>query len=184
MKRRRLVAMLLTLGILGCVPALHAQPQTTEEKIKSAMSAGPPAIAKDATILDDVDVAKAKVLKPGTNGWTCPPDDPGTLGNDPQCLDKNGLAWWTALMAHTAPQLTAPGIDYMLQGGSDASNTDPFASQPPAGQQWVNSPAHVMFIPGPGQILDPTNFSTDPTSGGPWIMFPGTPYAHLMVPMK
>jgi hypothetical protein len=37
-------------------------------------------------------------------------------------------------MAQTEPKLSAP--DYMLQGGSDASNTDPFANQPPAGQQW------------------------------------------------
>jgi hypothetical protein len=42
----------------------------------------------------------------------------------------------------------------MLQDGSDTSNTDPFASQLAAGQQWINSPPHVMFIPGPGQILE------------------------------
>lgn len=168
----------------GFAQTLLAEPQTAEQKLKNAMSAGPPSVAKDATILDRVDVAKAKVLRQGTNGWTCLPDDPGSPGNDPQCLDKNGLEWWKALMAHTAPKLTAPGIDYMLQGGSDASNTDPFASQPPAGQQWVTSPPHVMFIPGPGQKLDQTFFSTDPHSGGPWIMFPGTPYAHLMVPVK
>jgi hypothetical protein len=99
-------------------------------------------------------------------------------------LDKNALEWWKALMSHTAPKLTAPGIDYMLQGGSDASNTDPFASQPLPGAQWVNSPPHVMIIPGPGQKLDPANFSTDPHSGGPWIMYPGTPHEHLMVPIK
>jgi hypothetical protein len=184
MERVSLVSMLLAIGLLGFAQMLRAQPQTLEQKLKSAMSAGPPSIAEHATILDSADVAKAKVLRHGTNGWTCLPDDPGSPGNDPQCLDSNGLEWWKALMAHTAPKLTAVGIDYGLQGGSDASNTDPFASQPPAGQQWVNSPPHVMFIPGPGQKLDPAIFSTDPHSGGPWIMFPGTPYAHLMVPVK
>ncbi len=150
--------MLVVIGLIGFAQTLLAQPQTPSQKLKNAMSAGPPSVAKHATILDSVDVAKAKVLRQGTNGWTCLPDDPGSPGNDPQCLDKNGLEWWKALMAHTEP--------------------------PPAGQQWVNSPPHVMFIPGPGQKLDAAIFSTDPHSGGPWIMFPGTPYAHLMVPVK
>jgi hypothetical protein len=26
-------------------------------------------------------------------------------------------------------------------------------------------------------------YSTDPKSGGPWVMWKGTPYAHLMVPV-
>jgi hypothetical protein len=26
-------------------------------------------------------------------------------------------------------------------------------------------------------------FPTDPKSGGPWVMWKGTPYAHLMVPV-
>ncbi len=24
---------------------------------------------------------------------------------------------------------------------------------------------------------------TDPNSGGPWVMFQGTPYAHIMIPV-
>ena len=26
-------------------------------------------------------------------------------------------------------------------------------------------------------------YPTDPKSGGPWVMWKGTPYAHLMVPV-
>jgi hypothetical protein len=25
---------------------------------------------------------------------------------------------------------------------------------------------------------------TDPAGGGPWVMWPGTPYAHIMVPVE
>jgi hypothetical protein len=113
MERISLVSILLAIGLLGFAQTLLAQPQTAEQKLTNAMSAGPPP-AKDATILDGVEVAKAKVLRQGTNGWTCVPDDPGSPGNDPQCMDKNGLEWLKALMAHTAPKFTAPGIDYML----------------------------------------------------------------------
>jgi hypothetical protein len=69
----------------------------------------------------------------------------------------------------------------MLQGGTDASNTDPFATEPAAGEEWVVSAPHVMLIT--HEELDQTVFSTDPDSGGPWIMFAGTPYEHIMMPV-
>ena len=27
------------------------------------------------------------------------------------------------------------------------------------------------------------SFSTDPNNGGPYVMWPGTPYAHIMIPI-
>ena len=41
---------------------------------------------------------------------------------------------------------------------------------------------HIMVLV-PGN-LDPKAHSPDPHSGGPWIMWGGTPYEHLMVPIK
>jgi hypothetical protein len=32
--------------------------------------------------------------------------------------------------------------------------------------------------------LDPAAYSTDPKSGGPYIMFEGTPYEYLIVPVQ
>jgi hypothetical protein len=70
----------------------------------------------------------------------------------------------------------------MLQGASDASNTDPFAKHPAAGEDWVNAPLHLMVFP-TGE-LDPKVYGTDPNTGAPWIMFANTPYQHLMIPVK
>ena len=70
----------------------------------------------------------------------------------------------------------------MLAGGSDASNTDPFAAEPAPGEDWIASPPHVMLL-FPDQ-LDPTYFSTDHQSGGPYIMWAGTPYEHIMMPVQ
>jgi succinylarginine dihydrolase len=58
-----LVAILLAIGMLGFARKVLAQAQTAEQKLNNAMSAGPPSVAKDATVLDSVDVAKAKVLR-------------------------------------------------------------------------------------------------------------------------
>ena len=73
------------------------------------------------------------------------------------------------------------GLSYMLQVGSDANNTDPFATEPAEGEEWMASAPHVMFIQ-PGEI-DLTVYTTDHHSGGPWVMWAGTPYEHIMMPV-
>ena len=153
-------------------------PSTDAEKIESAMAAAPVAIAKDATILD---MATMKPLRQGTNGWTCMPDGPSP-GVDPMCVDKNGMEWADAWMHHRDPPQGKMGFGYMLMGGSDASNTDPFATEPKKGEAWVDTGPHVMVL----NIGD--QFAGYPTTAtntrAPYIMYPGTPYAHLMIPVK
>jgi hypothetical protein len=154
-----------------------------QAKIAAAVSAAPASIATDAAVYDaELDAAgEFVVLREGDNGWTCFPDAPGTPGNDPQCLDQTWLDWLLAYIAGEEPNVTAPGFAYMLQGGSDPSNTDPFATEPAAGEDWVTSPAHIMLIV--PEELDQSAFSTDHESGLPYVMYAGTPYEHLMIPV-
>jgi hypothetical protein len=83
-------------------------------------------------------------------------------------------------MAKKDPQIKTVGIGYMLLGDKGASNTDPFATGPTADNHWVVSPAHVMVLTPDSRQLD--GLPTEPTNGGPWVMWKGTPYAHIMVP--
>ncbi len=189
-KRTRNVALFLALvagtiavGLSRAEPVAGQDAADAEAKIANAMSAAPPAIAENATILDnELDAAgKFVVLREGSNGWYCSPDAFGTPGPDPWCYDQTWLDWAYAFVAQEEPTVTVVGLAYMLQGGSDASNTDPFATGPAAGEEWVASPPHVMLLL-PGD-LDRTVFSTDPHSGGPFIMWAGTPYEHIMMPV-
>ena len=163
-----------------------ASPATSPDaaqKIENAMSAAPASIADDATILDNEVDANGEfvVLREGSNGWYCSPDPVATPTNDPWCYDQTWLDWAYAFVAGEEPTTTVLGLAYMLQGGSDASNTDPFAGEPAAGDDWVISPPHVMFLlPEP---IDQTVFSTDHDASGPWIMWAGTPYEHIMMPV-
>jgi hypothetical protein len=154
-------------------------------KIQNAMSAAPMRIAKGATVMDwpATDGGEMPVLRKGTNDWTCLPDDPTTPSNDPNCMDRMAMAWAKAWISHGTPNLTSPGIGYMLQGGGSASNTDPFAKKPAAGETWMKEPPHLMVFPATGTKLDPNAYG-DMHSGGPWIMWGGTPYEHLMVPVR
>jgi hypothetical protein len=171
-------------SVLGYMPVGQIQKQQADERIQNAMSAGPMAIAKDATILDFPTEAGGDmvVLREGTNGWVCIADWPDSPGNDPQCLDQTWQQWNDAYAAGADPNVTAPGVAYMLQGGSDPSNTDPLATAPAEGEDWVSTPPHVMILsPEP---LDTNQFTTDHHSGEPYVMWAGTPYEHIMMPIE
>lgn len=191
MLRKRTVTLLsLLVSMVGLVAASLTQssPASGQDdvdgKIAQGMSAAPASIAKDATIYDlNVDdQGNFIVLREGSNGWSCFPDAPGTPSLDPMCLDATWMNWLGALIAQKDPETKVPGLAYMLQGGSDASNTDPYATEPAEGDEWVSSPPHVMLLL-PGE-LDQSVFSTDHASGGPYIMWAGTPYEHIMMPVS
>jgi hypothetical protein len=184
MSRLLLIGILLTLAMPTFGLAAQAQDSQAEEKIASPMSAAPLAIAQDATILDyPTEEGGASVeLRKGTNGWTCFPDWQANPGNDPMCLDETWMQWLDPIGTGTEPDISTVGLSYTLQGGSDASNTDPFVLEPAPGEDWITSGQHVMIL-SPAE-LDTTLFSTDHNSGGPYVMWAGTPYEHIMMPVQ
>jgi hypothetical protein len=104
-----------------------------------------------------------------------------TDANDPMCLDSVWLAWADAWMNKKPFSTRTTGLGYMLQGGGAASPTDPFKTTPDPGEQWTPDPPHLMLIePNPAALA---NLPSTP-SPGPWVMWKGTPYAHVMLPVK
>lgn len=148
------------------------------DMIKSAASAAPPSISDKATILS----SDGKVLREGTNGWTCMPDRPDTPGNDPMCVDKRWLNLLQALKSKKEPSTEGFGISYMLAGDSPVSNTDPYATKPTSDADWVEDAGPHLMIALEKEVLK--KMTTDPYNGGPWVMWKDTPYAHLMVPLE
>ena len=160
--------------------------QKPSNAIALAMSAGPAAISKNAMIVgcaggscaDMNELAKGpKQLRAGTNRWVC-----YALKDGPMCLDKEWRKWMEAWMSKSDPKIEGTGIGYMLRGDTGSSNTDPFAMSPTANNEWVVAPPHIMVLYQDAKMLDA--YPTDPKSGGPWVMWKGTPYAHVMVPVS
>jgi len=144
--------------------------------IQSAMSAGPASLAAHATI----QTWDGKVLREGTNGWVCLPDIPDNGGTDPYCVDESWLNLLDALQNGKEPTYEKLGIGYMLAGDAPISNITPTGKKEDG--DWVEGlKAHLMILVPDPSMYD--NVSTDPENGGPWIMWPGTPYAHIMVPI-
>jgi hypothetical protein len=153
-----------------------------DDPVASAMSAAPEAIAKGATIVQAQADGSMKTLREGSNGWTCMPDSPATPGPDPMCMDASAAKWAQAWIGHKAPPSGTVGLIYMLEGGTDASNTDPYADKPTAQNEWVNTGPHIMVV-GSKDVLGSYPSGAKPETAAPYVMWAGTPYAHLMIPV-
>ena len=155
---------------------------SNSDPVASAGSAAPAALAHKATIMVADASGAMKTVRQGTNGWTCIPDDPQTPGPDPMCFDTNAAKWVQAMLGHKPPPNGTPGVMYMLEGGTDASNTDPYAKKPTNENDWIKTGPHIMIV-GSKEMLSGYPSGAKPDTSAPYVMWAGTPYAHLMVPV-
>jgi hypothetical protein len=92
------------------------------------------------------------------------------------CVDAASLQWFADAKAHKPkPTNTVPGITYMLAGASQRSDSDPTdtTSMPiDVGPHWM-----IMWPFDPKTTGLPTTHK--PT--GAYIMWAGSPYAHLHI---
>jgi hypothetical protein len=165
---------LATGGLPAPVLADHHESALIEE----ALSAAPPGLAEGATVMDWA----GNTLKKGDNGWTCMPTAPHLEGTAPMCNDAVWMEWADAYLNKKDYAGGKFGVSYMLAGDEGASNIDPYAEGPTEDNQWVKEGPHLMIL-----VSDPAQLegmSTDPWNGGPYVMWKGTPYAHIMVPVS
>lgn len=146
-------------------------------KIEKAESAAPSSLSSKATIMD----ADGTVLRAGNQHWHCMPGIPIMPGdNHPMCNDQV----WSELLKAAAEgkpfKADRIGISYMMQGDANVSNSNPAATDPNNGDVWVQEGPHLMIVV-PHELLE--GISDDPYNGGPYVMWKGTPYAHIMVPL-
>lgn len=178
MKHLRFMLGLVSVTVLVIV--LSAWNALADDKIESAMSAGPTSISAQATIMD----WDHTILRKGTNTWTCLPDRPDTVTQDPWCVDENWLNFLDAYMNKERPTYKGFGVAYMLKGDAPVSNSDPFATVPTGKKDdWVTGVGgHLMILVPNLDLLK--GITTNHLNGGPWVMWPNTPYAHIMIPVE
>jgi len=73
----------------------------------------------------------------------------------------------------------------MLAGdspGGGASNIDPYAEGPTPDNDWVVEGPHVMIIVPDDSVLE--GLPVQPDTDRPYVMYPDTPYAHIMLPVE
>ncbi len=124
----RLIAIVCLMA--ACAFAQKAEshlPVTDPEKIADALRAGPTFITKDATLLDWPSSPKGeyRVLRKGTNEWTCLPAIPGYPHDEPGCFDRVFFQWMKDSMAGRTPHIDRIDISYMYRGAWVKSAKDP-----------------------------------------------------------
>ncbi len=159
-------------------PAVAQSSPDADAMIADALRAAPANIRDTATVSD----LAGNILRQGTSDYTCFPAPEQLAG--PMCMDAEWRRWMAAWMGGTPFTAERMAIAYMLSGDEPdggASNIDPAAPQPTADNEWVVEGPHMMVI-----TPDPAAFEGLPTviqTDGPYVMWSGTPYVHLMVPV-
>lgn len=150
--------------------------ETIQKKISRAMSAGPDNVSTSAQIIDTDGQGKMVVLREGNNGFTCMPGNLKVVGEPPMCVDAAAMQWYDDAKAHKPkPTNKIPGITYMLAGASQRSDSDPndTTSTP------INVGPHWMIV-WPFDTKT-TGLPTTHKSTGAYIMWAGSPYAHVHI---
>ncbi len=169
------------LALIGIANAQQAAGQDTrndEAYMKRVMTAAPPQVVQAATIVR-MENGSMQTLKKGTNDFTCM-----EANGVPMCMDPNAMEWAHAWQSHAPAPPDKVGFIYMLAGDTGASNTDPYAKGPQQGNHWVQTGTHVMVVGPAAKTMVGYPRTADPDPTKPYVMWPGTPYEHLMIPVK
>ncbi|MDD2320915.1 MAG: hypothetical protein PHO83_12800 [Geobacteraceae bacterium] len=175
-QRRSVLVLMMSLAFFALpFVSFAAESCAKEAKIARAMEAAPDSVTKNATIID----ADGTVLRQGTNGWQCLPAS--AVGTYPMCIDEVWMRFMTAVPKKADFKTEKVGIAYMLAGDDNINNADPYDTKPDPGEVWVQEGPHLMIIvPDPAML---EGLPDDPYKGGPYVMWKGTPYAHIMIPV-
>ena len=167
--------------------------QVLSGRVWAYSTAAPEFIAEGAAVYD---APGGNLLREGTNGWTCVPANPRGMSDPengwvdpheamPACGDAEFFKWIIAYFNETIPGdvMEKDGYAWMLHGDMGEDNTKPkvLNQEDAAEGHWIESGPHLMRMPKDPASLD--GMTTDFNSGEPYVMFAGTPYAHVMYPV-
>lgn len=192
--RRSIWILILTL-LSGGVP-LGAQQAGSEGQIDGALLAAPESLREGAAVLgfggtprsDDV----LTLLREGTNELVCLADDPDREDFHVACyhssldpymrlgrlLRADGLDRAEVLEARHAAleagDISMPQAATLYSLTADSRPT-------PGGEPAVEGLRRLTAVYLPNATLEETGLPGRPAGGHPWLMLPGTPWAHIMI---
>ena len=152
-------------------PACHRR-----GKIADALRAGPTFITKDATLLDwpSSPNGEYRVLRKGTNEWTCLPGIPGYPHDEPGCFDRVYFQWMKDSMAGRTPHIDRIGIAYMCRGAVRQFH--------PGAAEFHVGP-HLMIVTPHQDELQ--GFNRDGSTGMPYVAhLPNRTELYVVIPIR
>src|SRR5580692_48403 len=150
------------------------------EKIASALQAGPKFVTRNATVLDWPTSPRGefRVLRAGTNEWTCLPGFSKSTHDEPGCFDRVFLQFNKDSMAGRTPDVQKIGISYMYGGKWVPNKSHAMGS----GEEFRVGP-HIMILGLDQKMLQTLN--QDGSNGEPYVNhLPGHPELFLVIPIR
>jgi hypothetical protein len=157
-------------------------PTTDAEKIADALRAGPKFITSGATVLDWPwsPAGSYRVLRKGTNDWTCLPGVPGYTHDEPGCFDPTFMEWIKQSLAGKEPHIETVGIAYMYVGA-----WVPNLSGPGTKTQDFHVGPHIMIVSPHENQKELQSFSHDGSNGMPYVAhLPHGTDLYLVIPIR
>jgi hypothetical protein len=141
-------------------------PVTDADKLADALRAGPKFVTTNATVLDWPGAAggEYRVLRHGTNQWTCLPGVPGYSHDEPGCFDPAFMTWIKQSLAGKEPHIHSIGIAYMYVGAWVPNKSDVQSKE----EEFHVGP-HVMIVSPHEYQKELEGFSHDGSDGQPYV---------------
>jgi len=187
-------------GVCAALTATGAKAQTAppprEQQIAAAVTPLPESMRAGAAVLGYDASFKLTSFRTGTNGMICLADDPRQPDFHPACYhesmepfmargrelrasgvkgDQVDTVRFAEVKAGKIKMPTLPATLYQIFGGPNSFN-------PATGA--VTDAQALFVVYTPFATEKSTGLSTVPRKVGPWLMFPGTPKAHIMMAEK
>jgi hypothetical protein len=188
-------AMVIALAIAAAGAARAQAPQplpTVDQQIAAAVQALPAPMQAGATVMGYRKSEKLEVIREGKNGMICLAQFAVEKSFHVSCYQEGMEPFMARGRELRAQGVKDPKVDTVryaevASGKIKMPKTaalyqifgKPNSWDPATGKLTDVSTLLVVYIP--GQTAESTGLSAVPTKIGPWIMFPGTPKAHLMI---
>lgn len=176
--------LLPTVAIMSLVTGVPQAAEISEEELVAQAVMPLPAHLREGASVVKFDGGKRFVLREGDNGLICQPDDPDTPGFAIWCYPKTHDAY-----ARRWYQLEAEGRERAEVDSIIAAEIDSGELEWPNAAVNYNlrgdipdnaAPLTVVYLPfATGSSVGITE---EQNSDRPWLMLPGTAFAHIMIP--
>lgn len=195
-KRGTKLSLLVTFGLLlsSYTSFCQSTKLSKDDQIKAAVSPAPANLQEEATVMGYNEDRKLVTLREGSNQLICLADNPDQSNFHVACYHEDLEPFMRRGRELKAKGFSRKKVDSLrrkeIQKGELKLPQKPMALYSITGSKGAfdysighvknASPLYVVYIPYATE--ETTGLSQKPASkGAPWIMEPGTPWAHIMV---
>jgi hypothetical protein len=170
-----------------------AAPLTPAQQIAAAIQAAPEERRADATVMGYDESGKLVTLRQGKNDLICLADNPTSADFEVDCYQKDLEPFMARGRELHARKLSREAIDSVrladIKSGRYAMPEKPAAlyqyfaprDSVNATTGVVNGATYLYVVYLAYATPATTGITANPVDGGPWIMYPGKPWAHIMI---